>query len=426
MTLKELAETVNKNIADETWGVDLIDGENGIPMMMPEEIEDACSILDPLDENDIRNINKTFWEADITPANEMLLESMVAHCLFLKCKTEADMKSTLGWLTELDLNVCTPIVKKLNCRSSSSKGKKNIKDWRYGEFTKFDLISKYGFLYDDEDQANTDANDKTTTCPLIMGIINSGWHNIQAVEDTKTGKIVISKRSNVEGIDDCDMFLTAVRSQFETIYNTAIEFAAYKLDNGLQILRKAHKRTEGESCSDSMNGYHNNSKKYLDDLATALFNEEYFPQDVYDFRSVNTQFLEVVANAFDIIDNLKSSQHDLARKLYANTLDNMKQMADFECLITREQYLRDPATKDFIKPRFDCELLGYCGILQELLCYLECMYEDVIMRLPPMFHKPIDFHHPLTAGIDENFMDRKYCDMRPKLERELILNMSAK
>jgi len=421
MSLKDLVKMIDDKIKSHQWEIDKISDDFAVPMMTIEEMSEECRQFGEIDENDIRNINVTFWESGITADNESFVESMVAHCLFAKCKTDAERKSTLDWLTDLQNNVCLPIVKKLN-RWQHAK-KKIDRNSLYGEFTKFDLIQRYGFLYDSDAEANQDANDKSATCPLLIGFINSGWQNFLAVEDKKTGKITVSKRLDEDFLDECDMFLSAVQGQFESVYEQEKKLAEYRLDDGLNILRNGHEHGKNTMC---LCQYQDKNEKYIENLAAALFDEETFPQTVYDFQSVHTDFLKIVSNALEIIENLDSTQHDLARELYKNTLENMRQMADFECHITHQQYIKDPITKQFVKPRFDCSYLGYCGILADILRTLEGCYDEIIMRMPCGFYKPAGFRHPLTDGLNALALIDKYCNMQQETENQMVLDMAVK
>lgn len=420
MKLKELVEFIDSQIKSEEWEVDEISDDAAIPMTSIEDMMEAVKPLGDLDEDDVRHINTTFWTSGITSTNEMTAETMVANCLFAKCRTDEERKATLKWLTDLEKNTCLPIIKKLN-RWQSAK-KRVERDSLYGEFSKIEFILRYAFLYDSNAEADADANDKSATCPIIMKLLNSGWQNFMAIEDKRTGKITVSRRYEDEFLDDCDMFLGAVQSQFETLYEQEKEMAVYRIDRGLSIIRNAHEHRHNAM---SLCEYQNKSDKYIENLAAALFDEETFPQTVYDFRSVHEDFLKVVANALDIIDNLESSQHALARELYTNLLDNMQQMASFECFITKQQYLKDPKTGNFVKPRFDCTYLGYCGILADVLSSLKGFYDDVIMRMPCSFHPPIGFRHPLLDGLDAYNKIDTYCEMQHKVEEQMVLGMAA-
>lgn len=422
MTLKELVEFINNQIKSEKWEVDEISDDAAIPMTSIEDMMEAVKPLGDIDEDDIRHINTTFWTSGITSINEMTAETMVANCLFAKCRTDEERKATLKWLTDLEKNTCLPIIRKLN-RWQSTK-KRVERDSLYGEFTKFDLIQRYAFLYDSNAEADADANDKSATCPLIMSYLNSGWQNFMAVEDKRTGKITVSRRYEDEFLDDCDMFLGAVQSQFETLYEQEKQLDELRMEEGRWMVRDYAKSWPNAHY---IGKYEKKQGEYLAIFGSALMDEDLFPQDVADFSSVNEDFLKVIANALEITNGLDETQHELARELYANTLDNMATMADFECRIVREQNMRDPSTKKFIKPRFDCENLCYCGALADVLSWLQGTYDEVMRIDTTKMH--IDdfckFKHPLTEGLDGYNRIHKYCRMKEECMNEITKQVSC-
>lgn len=118
----------------------------------------------------------------------------------------------------------------------------------------------------------------------------------------------------------------------------------------------------------------------LDCLDAFLFDDENYPQAVYDFASLNKGFIAMIRDIVCMIDNMDETMENDIRKLFENALENMNSLADIEAEIAKEQLKRDPLTNKFIKPRFPLKNLIYTMAIATLLITLECKYNN-IMRI---------------------------------------------
>jgi hypothetical protein len=377
-----------------------------------EEAEKLFAWIGELDEHEIENLNETFWSAGIEKRDFDEVARAIAIILETRCVTPEDVEQKTAWLKEIQ-EKANIIIRRINLRQPPSE-KKHEKEWRYGEFTKFDFIQAYGYMYDSEDEANTDANDTSATCPLLMRLLNSGWANIKAVEDKATGKITVSKREeNV--VFSPALFLANIAISFETLQKRH-EIARMRkgiqhehLFHSLSWWRwpcaNGHKPTgASEFCCDS------SRIEIYDFLRTFLVNWEAYPQEIYDFKTLNHDFILTCKNIMHVIDTMDETMEDEVKKFYLDTLKKMNELADVEKQIVMEQQMRDPVTKKFIKPTFDIKLLIYTVSLATLLLDLKLKY-NVVMRINGSGRKSPFSQWQKESGYDiQEMVQRQYLD----------------
>lgn len=409
MTLKELAETVHKTLdANKSkWGMIAVETQYLITYELAEKL---FAWIGEIDEAEIENLNVTFWSAGIEKRDFDEVARAIAIILETRCVTPEDVEQRTAWLKQLRENA-NIIIRRINLRQPPSE-KKHEKEWRYGEFTKFDFIQAYGYMYDSEDEANTDANDTSFTCPVLMGLLNSGWANIKAVEDKDTGKIMVSKREE-NTVFSPALFLAQIAISFETLQKRHEDKALRKgIQNAHLFMHlswwrwpaaNGHKPT---GAADLHLGPR--WSELYDFLRTFLVNWEAYPQEIYDFKILNHDFILICKNIMHVIDTMDETMEDVVKELYLNTLQNMNLLADIEKQIVMEQQMRDPVTKRFIKPTFDIKLLIYTVSLATLLQYVRIKY-DVVMRSNNSCQKFFQLEQESGYDIHE-MVQRQYLD----------------
>lgn len=375
MTLKELAEIVHKTLdANKSkWGMIAVETQY---LITYEEAEKLFAWIGELDEHEIENLNETFWSAGIEKRDFDEVTRAIAIILETRCVTPEDVEQKTEWLKQLQ-EKANIIIRRINLRQPPSE-KKHEKEWRYGEFNKFDFIQAYGYMYDSEDEANTDANDTSSTCPVLMGLLNSGWANIKAVEDKDTGKIIVSKMDE-NTVFSPALFLAKIAISFKTLVKR-YQFQAIANRHRANSIRMSLGR---KACVRDLRccSYAENIDCTVDQLYDALkiilTDKEKYPQDVFDFQTLNKKFLKMVKNAIDIMDNLDETQHDIARQLFLNLLDGMRQLSEVESRLVVEQKERDPKTHRFLHPKYDIFNNIYTITLGTLIQKLEFRYNRV-------------------------------------------------
>ena len=409
MKLKELALCVHRTLdANKSkWGMIAVETQY---LITYEEAEKLFAWIGELDEHEIENLNETFWPAGIEKRDFDEVARAIAIILETRCITPEDVEQKTAWLKEIQ-EKANAVIRRINLRQPPNE-KKHEKEWRYGEFTKFDFIQAYGYMYDSEDEANADANDTSSTCPLLMRLLNSGWANIKAVEDKDTGKIMVSKRKeNV--VFSPALFLAKIAISFETLQKRH-EIA--RMRKGIQnehILyslshwRGGWNKPTGSGAFGSMpSGCRHH--ELFDFIRTFMVDETSYPQEVYDFRTLNHQFIIICKNIVDIIDTMDETMEDIVKELYVTSLANMNVLADIECQIVMEQHMRDPVTKKFVKPKFNINYLIYTVTIATLLMHLSQQY-DRVMRLDPITQKSPFFEWEHQSGYDDQEMvQRQY------------------
>ena len=232
-------------------------------------------------------------------------------------------------------------------------------------------------MYDSEDEANADANNPDATCPLLMGLLNSGWLNISAIEDKSTGKITVSVRDENFMFSPFTM-LTQVKIAFETLLAKreyqARRNAVIAESIWFSLRRRLNLRELNGMTHASVDCKPNELYAALEHILT---DGSRYPQNVFDFKTANTDFLKFVKNAVCIIANLDETQHDVARQLFVNLLDGMKEMSEFESRLVKEQQERDPVTNRFIHPKYDISNNIYTLTIGTVIDMLEWQYNIV-------------------------------------------------
>lgn len=400
MKLKELVQQVD-NILESFKAKQVQQIAPSQYFFTEDDARYAYTKLGGLDDEEIQNITQTYWDVGITSRNYMEVERAVGYCLLANCKTLEEQQQKLEWLKNINENTCIPICRRIHRRKPPVKA--NDHEWRFGTFNKFDFITAYGYMYDSDDEASKDANDTSSICPLLVGLLQSGWLDFVVAEDKNAGKVTVSQHIGDIGCG-CSSFLGGIISSVETIIENTlmkIKIAVSKFD--MAVIK--YNPTFGGKPDYFLTNDESKYEEYVLGLSCFLTDETKFPQDVYDFHSVNQDFLEVVNNAFQIILTLNETQHDLARDLYVNVLDNMRKLADFECEIVRQQHKLDPITNRFIKPEFNPNNLIYCAVLADILNVLEAKYGRV-MRMPTSVRQR---DYPLVAGLDSRTKIYEYC-----------------
>lgn len=377
MKLKELVQKVQQTV-EEYKSM----GNNMMPSNMPQmhfTLEQQEKLYAPfaaeIDIGEIINLNRTFWDAGITLDVYHEVIRAVAIGMYMQCKSKDERD---GLLNRMEAQ--GDEIKAVNDRWNRVPKGKYI-DNRLGTFDKVEFIQKFGAMYNSTDEANADANDPNGICPLLMSVINSGWNDIMASE--KDGKVVVSnhgKHAVGEGKHDAGMFLIGIKvamerigfnnrfkSRKETIHSTGI---------ALELMMAASPQIWHQDKAD----VHCSVREFVDAVDGLLSQSDIYSQQIFDFETVNMQFMKIMRNAQEIIENLDETQMNLARDLYCNTLSNLDEMANIECRIIKEQTMRDPSTGKFLKPHIDHKYMVYTIALNTMLWFLVKQF-DVVMRL---------------------------------------------
>lgn len=326
---------------------------------------------DGFDLSEIEHLNETFWTSGINPNLIGEIARGVALCIDSECLTDSDRRQKLEWLQNFHDNVCLPIVKRIN-RRPYNKNKKSM-DWRHGVFTKFDFIARYGYLYDSEEEANDDANAKDATCPLLMGILNSGWENIKAKEDVSTGKITVSEKDMNVSFGP-SMFLPMIIHNMETI----IKQHEYEAEHNSWLFKKLKWRTFNPSRKPSHGDAFTLAEMpdMVNAMISVMLDEEKYPQSAYDFRTCNREFLKFVKHVQGVIEHLDETQVELVKQTVSEIIEKMTEYSQIEVTIVNEQQMRDE-TGRFLKPKFDLDYLVYTYALATMLCVFDSQYRIV-------------------------------------------------
>lgn len=381
MKLKELALCVHRTLDanKDKWGLVACEPQY---LLTYDEAEKQFAWAGEIDEKEVERLNETYWEAGIQTRDFMEVARAIAIILEARCVTKEDRDGKLEWLSSLN-EKAAKTVRRINRREPPNE-KKHEKEWRFGEFSKIEFIQRYGYMYDSEDEANADANDRNATCPVLMGLLNAGWLNFEAKETD--GKIIVRARDPKCSFSPSSM-LAAIKIAFETM----VERHHYKeakqgIQNAFLLYSLSHWRhgvTMPSVCGANLpNGC--GPHELLDFIETFMMDEESFPQEVFDFKTLNRKFVLICKQIVSTINSMDETMEDIVKQLYLNTFDNMNTLADVECRILREQQERDPVTKKFIKPSFKIENLVYTITLATLLFYLDMKF-DRTMRIDQCF-----------------------------------------
>ena len=378
MKLKELAYIVHRTLDEhqDLWGEQVVETQY---LFTQKDAEKYFAFCGELDETEIERLGEIFWSMDIDTRDFAEIARAAALCIEARCANNDDRKEKKEWLDGIKQRVLDDIVNKLNRRKPNKKAKDT--NWKIGEFNKFEFIQNYGHCYDSEEEANTDANDKTSTCPLLMSIINSGWLNLAATEDKTAGKIAVSRRRADYPFNALDML-----SRIQVAFDTILEQKHYN-----EIRKQVHNdwlivklKTDGYSMFDNKRqaSIHLDCDMHelIECLEDYLFDETRYAQSIYDFKTINRQFMSVVKNFVAIMDNLDETQDDIAKQLVSNTIENMESLSNIECHIVKEQHERDASTGKFKKEKFDTMQLIYTDLLDALL-FKFVMHYDNVMRI---------------------------------------------
>lgn len=373
MKLKDVVGLVEKTLSENKFQSVMQSG-NPYYLLSYEEKQKWFGNAPPIEWDEIENLNNTFWDCDIKPGMEMAVSAAIAVNLANQCMTEDERKGMLNRIQALRENVSENWLRRLNKRK-----KFNGEDGICGVFNKFELIQKFGYMYDSEDEGNADANDTTATCPIIIGQLNSGWVNYRAGE--KDGKIMVEHRRNGYRLTPAVLLLM--------IY-TAFQNCSVRIlyDDSRKDAKRAQKILDISIklmiANDGFGNHYADVKcspmEFYDYVEAVLTDEERYSQSVFDFKTVNAQFLPMLENACLIIECLDETQTWLARRLYKDTLENMKVMSELEIRIIEEQQLRDPDTGMFVKPKFNTRHLYYTIVLSTILHLLKEQFMNIMRR----------------------------------------------
>lgn len=373
MTLKELAEIVHKTLdANKSkWGMIAVETQYLITYELAEKL---FAWIGELDEHEIENLNETFWSAGIEKRDFDEVARAIAIILEVRCVTPEDVEQRTAWFKQLQ-EKANAVVRRINLRQPPNE-KKHEKEWRYGEFTKFDFIQAYGYMYDSEDEANADANDTSSACPVLMGLLNSGWANIKAVEDKDTGKITVSKREeNV--VFSPALFLAKIAISFETLQKRRER----KFIHNEYVFEKLMWRQYHSDKPSYGNGFRlNEFAETIEGMIHVMMNESIYSQEVFDFRTYNHNFIMFIKRVYDIINNLDETQDTLVKSVVREIIDKMKDASEIEVRIVHEQKMRDEQTGRFIKPKFNIDYLVYTYTLASVLNVFKTKY-DLVNRI---------------------------------------------
>lgn len=371
MKLKELVQKVQQTV-DEYKSI----GNNMMPSNMPQmhfTLEQQENLYAPfaaeIDIGEIINLNRTFWDAGITLDVYHEVLRAIAIGLYMQCKSKDERHELLNRLDAQGSEI-----KAVNDRWNRVPKGKYI-DSRLGTFDKVEFIQKFGVMYNSTDEANADANDKSGICPLLMGILNSGWNDIMAT--VENGKVVVKKHNH--GLyASATSYHIEVMVDFKSycrIKHAAIENKAFRLAAIYDKMRRKPLRDVphgGETIE--------NPELFVEALESFMLDENWFPQTVHDFRTRNTTFIAIIKGAFMFMKKFNEMHIDLLKALVNRLLDYMDAMAKLECQLIAEQQMQDPETGAFIHPKFDTSYLVYTRALANVIDTLEMRYYKVMRR----------------------------------------------
>lgn len=380
MKLKDVVELVKQVLSENKFQSATQKGDPYY-LLSYEEKQRWFGKTPPIEWEEIENLNRTFWEADIKPGIELTVAAAIAVNLANQCMAEYDRRGMLNKIEQLRENVSRQWLRRFSKKMKASSKTNNVEDNIYGSYNKFEFIQKLGFMYDSEAEGNADANDPNATCPLITSQLNSGWVNYKTEE--KDGEIVVEPRRNDSQITPSVLLLmicTAFRNcSTKILYDDTREEAKRTrkiLDIGINMML----------TNDGLGNHYADVKcspfEFYDYVEAFLTDEKRYPQDVFDFKAVNEQFLPVLQNSCLIIECLDETQTWLARRLFKDTMQNMDAMSQVEVRIIEEQQMRDKTTGKFVKPTFDTRSLIYTTILATMLHLLGERFKTVMRRYP--------------------------------------------
>ena len=361
MKLNELVKKVQQTV-DENKDKWLPSVNPSAPYYFSKEQRDTlyAPFAKDIDADEILNINKTMWDSGMPYRLHNEVADAVAIGLYMQCRTKDERDAMAA-----KFDTKTDEIRDVNLRLNRiPKGKHEGIDTRLGTYDKIEFIQKFGTMYNSTGEANADANDKSGICPLLMAVLNSGWHNIMAV--VENGNVVVKERATDGGVTATTMIL-AIKVAFDTISKRGlIKSSLQASKHKMLFLGLAFHRMERHSdnfyadvkCDEESLYY------FMENL---LSNETIYSQDVFDFKTLNAAYLDILRNARDIGLAFNETNVPMVRTLVINTLHNMDELANIECRIIKEQQMRDPETNEFVKPRFSPHYLLYTIALGTML-----------------------------------------------------------
>ena len=418
---KDVVELVEKVLGENKFQSVMQNG-NPYNMLSYEQKQRFFGSAPPIEWDEIENLNRTFWDCNIKLGMEMTVAAAIAVNLANQCMPEDNRKAMLNQIKQLRDNVSQQWLRRLNKRK-----KGNGEDDVCGIYNKFELIQKFGYMYDSEDEGNADANDPNAMCPLIMSQLNSGWTNLKAEE--KEGKVVVGKRRLGSEQRSFSM-LAILEAEFDILSEWMKQKSRLEhIKSSLQF--HDFMRPVLDTIPSPWVHIHDRNQFIYMLIDNMLDNTKDYPQDVYDFQSVNKELILFSRKFFDFMDLLDETMTEKVREKVNESMTYMKRLSEMECQIIREQHMKGERTGQFIKPKFNVDFLVFTRILASLLCELSFKYKKV-MRLQnyhcfnekyyynsyPKYKKALELGCPSTSMSVWN----KWCKSEPKLYPYIMNN----
>ena len=348
MKLKELVQKVQQAVDEnkEKW---LPSVSQSMPFYFSKEQQETlyASFASYIEPDEILNINKTMWDSGMTYRLHREVVDAIAIGLYVQCRTK-DERDAMAAQFDAKTNEIRDVNLRLN---RIPKGKHEGIDARLGIYDKIEFIQKFGAMYNNTDEANADANDPNGICPLIMGVLNSGWHNIMAA--VENGKVMVKKMSGDDEVTP-SMVLISIKNAFSVFIDRKDAQAVRDTIKSVYVFDKVQWRSLSVHGGYPIRGELFCSKEERHELINAMMSimmdEGLYPQGVYDFRTYNTMFIKFVMAVVAFMDRFDETQTHLCRQVVDSILDVMEKTSKLECRIIKEQQIKDPVTGKFIKP----------------------------------------------------------------------------
>ena len=383
MKLQDVVELVRNVLKEKgsTFHTNSYGGDTVFYTLTQQEKQDNFTKSPPIEWSEIENINQTIWALDYSSGESLVIYSAIGVNLASQCRGLTAREEMTEKIQNLRKYVSEQWTRRYLKRLKLFGKDKIDESTLYGTFNKFEFIQKFGFMYDSEEEANTDANDTTATCPLIMSQLNSGWINFRATE--KDGRIIVEKRTDNPLVDPVSM-----------LYHVEEEFKTWKVWN--VMVDRFRSILAVEYFSDFMRPVYNiipspwgENIKSRDSfiymlVVNMLDNPSAYPQEVYDFQKVNSELIAFVDQVLGFADSLDETMTEQTIAVVQECMEYMRKMSEMECQIISEQHLRDEKTGRFIKPKIKLGYLVYTRIISSVISQLEFKF-DKAMRIKSIY-----------------------------------------
>ena len=118
-------------------------------------------------------------------------------------------------------------------------------------------------------------------------------------------------------------------------------------------------------------------QELIEAMVQIMFEEDSYPQRVYDFITLNCDFIMFVKALFCFIDKFDETNGKLVKEMLNVIINAMKKLSEIECQIVKEQQMRDVITGRFLKPTFNINYLVYTYTLASVINAMKSQYNKV-------------------------------------------------